>query len=215
MALFIVVQPVCAPFEGRTEEQRRDFRKHEACVNKGVGGAFRKTRLAVAVFLQPVFVGTPVARLIAADDFKNANEVQVRSNGPVFEQHVELIHAANFGDHDDPAELFELPLVRCDRIRIELVDAASESQTNELVDVAAGFVDEIGKISARFKIPAKHQIMFPLVPPMLGDVGQKLLFFRMPNLHRLDHAIDAPVPAMLVIDVDRREYVEEPALESL
>src|SRR3569623_1574338 len=60
---------------------------------------------------------------------------------------------------------------------------------------------------------AEHRVMLALVGAVLLDRGDEHVVVGAPHAHRLEHTVDARIPPMLVIDVDRCEDVEITAAE--
>jgi len=110
-----------------------------------------------------------VRRLINADDLENFLQPLIGRDQLVFKNNVELVHAANFGDHDDPAQAEEQLVVGGDRIGVEFVDAAAESEANEPVDMTAGFIDRERHAAQILKIFLEHEIVLALVAAVLFD----------------------------------------------
>ena len=210
----LLVLPTVPPAQARVEIEERQLREDQAAVDPEVRQPLRQTRHAAVVPFQPVPIRHPVGRLVALDDLEDLDERPIRCDDEGFEENVDLPHAAELRQHDDSAKLAEEGVVSDDRSAFQIVDVASERDLDEAIDVAAGTVDGIGHLTPALEIAPEHQIVLPLVGPVLLDLGDEIHIVRAPGTNPLQHPIQAAVAAVLVVDVDRCEDVEVSAAGS-
>ena len=128
------------------------------------------------------------------------------------EQDVDLLVAAPLGQRNDPAELLERVVAR-KGVGIEFVDRASEDDLDETIDMAAGAINAERHFALQLEPALEHDIMFTLVGAVLLDRRNERVIVRRACPHCIKYAIDARVPAMLVIDVDRAQQIQVTAAE--
>ena len=119
-----------------------------------------------------------------------------------------LNQPALLGHRDDAAQLFESIDIGHHGIDIQIVDAASEGEADEAIDVAEAFVHRQRQAAAPLEPAAEHQVVLALVRAMLGDLRDEARIVRAMAPRCFQNAVQRCVAAMFVIDIDRRDNVQ-------
>ena len=171
----MLVRPVATTTETRRKEQDRQLEQQQFRMNETVDHSFPPYGFPHGASLQPSLVGQPVAWLVDSDDAKDLAEHPIAEDQGMMEKDVELSIAASFGQCDDTAHLSEVAVILDKRILIEVVDAQTEHDLDEAVDMPAGPVDRVGHSPALFPPALEHQIVLILVVAMLLDLRDECL----------------------------------------
>src|SRR3546814_17163752 len=92
---------------------------------------------------------------------------------PVLEQYLDLPHAALFGNHDHAAQLLELVAVRNDLSGVELLDRATETALDEMIDMASGAIDLERQFAPQLEPTPEHAVVLFLVGSVFLDRSDK------------------------------------------
>src|SRR3546814_1525286 len=130
---------------------------------------------------------------------------------PVLEQYLDLPHAALFGNHDHAAQLLELVAIRNDLTGVELLDRATEHALDEMIDMAAGAIDLERHFAPQLEPAPEHAVVLFLVGAVFLDRSDKPAIVGAARPDGLEHPVERGIAAVLVIDVDGREHIENAA----